>query len=282
MDKISLALKITNWCNLNCAHCSERSGPSVAPNIMPISDVRNYIAQFRDMRAPKWNHLVFTGGETMAPYFHGEQKYIPQCIDASYNAGFIPYFKTNGMWGGNQKMCDGILNDLADAAYRYNNMTTIEISLDEFHNNITQTARIISDVVKNARLNRAIRISLAGLDTPMANRCMIDLLGQICARRMAVRFVDDMTIRVEYGTLSANVYFDFGTPVSIAGRAVDNKLGTQPVSGMPGAGFGSCLQIDNAGIATLNYKWREPVAGLTMDELATKLMRRMNENSRQK
>lgn len=216
----------------------------------------------------------------MAPYFHDEHKYIPQCIDASYSAGFVPYFKTNGMWGGNQKMCNRILNDLADAAYHYNNMTTIEISVDEFHNNITQVARIISDVVQNAHLNRAIRISLAGLDTAMSNRCMIDLLSQICARRMTFRIVGDNMVRVEFGMLSANIYFDFGTPVSIAGRAADNKLGVVPVSGLGVDGFGSCLQIDNAGIATLNYKWCEPVAGLSMDELAAKLIRRMNDNSR--
>lgn len=47
---------------MKCVHCSECSGPHVAPNIMPLDKVEQYIGEFCAMPLPKWEYMVFTGG----------------------------------------------------------------------------------------------------------------------------------------------------------------------------------------------------------------------------
>ncbi|MBP3545204.1 MAG: hypothetical protein J6J82_02755, partial [Alphaproteobacteria bacterium] len=129
-NKISFAIKNTNWCNLRCAHCCENSGPNVAPDIMPLKYVEKYIAGFNDMPLPKWEHMVFTGGEAMAPYFHKRTEYIPQCLEIAASYGMVPFVKTNGVWGMNEELRHRILRDFANVAYRQDKMMSMDISVD--------------------------------------------------------------------------------------------------------------------------------------------------------
>ena len=109
-DKISFAIKNTNWCNLNCAHCCECSGPNVVPNFMPLDKVERYIGEFCAMPLPKWEYMVFTGGEAMAPYLLKRYEYMPQCLEFAGRAGFAPFVKTNGVWGADGWLRRRILN----------------------------------------------------------------------------------------------------------------------------------------------------------------------------
>lgn len=274
-DKLNLALKITNWCNMNCAHCCDRCGPNQPRHLMPVESVHTYIKQFQDLNIPHWEHLVFTGGETMAPYYFGEFDYVPKCLDATYGAAMVPFFKTNGMWGANSKLRGRILADLSDKAYQYKKLNSLDISVDEFHDNVSPVAAIIADVMHDPRLMRAIRISFVGLDTPRSRRRFIELISQICARRIHFQPLDRMTMRMGSGDLMANVYYGFDTPVANAGRAADNKLGVVENNGMPDNETGSCLQIDDNDVATLNYKWREPVDGRNLNLVTANLFQQM-------
>lgn len=280
MNKLNLALKITNWCNMRCAHCSERSGPECTPQLMPVGDVNKYVSQFRDLQVPKYEHLVFTGGESMAPYYHGEYDYVPRCLDAAYLNGFVPFFKTNGMWGGDAQLRTTILDDLANAAYKYQKLVSLDISVDEFHNNIAQTAAIIENVFKSPRNIRAIRISLVGLNTPKSRLQFINLIAQVCARGLTYQTIDRQTLMIGYNGVGAHVYYGFDTPVSVVGRAADNKIGTAYINGQPDIQTGSCLQIDNTNTAVLNYKWREPVGNRNLNEVLGHLTRQMYMNGR--
>lgn len=274
-DKLNLALKITNWCNMRCAHCCDRCGPDNPRHLMPVDSVSGYIKQFQNLENPRWEHLVFTGGETMAPYYFGEFDYVPKCLDAAYRAGMAPFFKTNGMWGANSKLRGRILADLSDKAYQYKKLNSIDISVDEFHDNITPVATIIADIMHNPHLMHAIRISLVGLDTQRSRSKFIELIGQVCARRVQFKPIDRMTMQMGTGDLMANVYYGFDTPVTNAGRAADNKLGMIENTGMPDSETGSCLQIDDNDIATLNYKWREPVGGRNLNLVTANLFQQM-------
>lgn len=279
MNKFGFSLKITNWCNLKCAHCSEFSSRNVHANIMPIDDVEKYVRQFRDINVPKYNQLVFTGGESMAPYSRGDYSYVPTCISIAQQADFVPYFKTNGVWGADAKLRNTILNDFADAAYNQNKMMTLEISFDEFHNNINQVCRIISNVADENYFARAIRICLIGLNTQQSKENFIRLLTML-AMRNKMKIIPDFKYNKFTGyrdgaNVGVNVFFDFNTPVFNIGRAARNKLGQQDIDGMPTAQYGNCFQIDNSGVATLNYKWRTPVANQPVSVVLNKLLSMM-------
>lgn len=273
-NKLGLAFKLTNWCNMNCAHCCERSGSHCEPALMSIDKIADWTAQFQKLENPKWSHLVFTGGETMAPYYFGAFDYLPKCLDVTYANKMNPVLKTNGMWGAKRKYRELILNDLMLKALHNNIKVTVEISLDEFHNNIDEIARILSDVFHNTLLMQTIQIHLVGLDTTESCQRLTDLLRKICTH--GLRF----SMR-EYGTLligsgngyRAPVYYGFDTPVSYNGRAIDNKLPNCAVNnGMPSSDYGNCLTLDNYDTAILNYKWRAPVAGRPLADVVTQLM----------
>lgn len=284
MNKFGFSLKITNWCNLKCAHCSEFSSKNVHANIMPIEDVQKYIRQFRDINVPKYNQLVFTGGESMAPYSRGDYSYVPACISIAQQADFVPYFKTNGIWGADAKLRNVILNDFADAAYNQNKMMTLEISFDEFHNNINQVCRIISNVADENYFARAIRICLIGLNTQQSKENFIRLLTML-AMRNKMKIIPDFKYNKFTGyrdgaNVGVNVFFDFNTPVFNIGRAARNKLGRQDIIGLPDAEYGNCLQIDNSDTATLNYKWREKINNQSMDVVLKNLLYKMHQNNK--
>ncbi len=273
--KTNLALKITNWCDMACRHCCERSGKNVAPNFMPIEKVRGYLGEFRGMNIPKFEHLVFTGGEVMAPYYHNERNYIPQCLTVTTDNGFVPFIKTNGMWGGNKDLRTWILDDMANAAYHSQVLTSLEFSVDEFHNNVAQVANIIEQVVKDPVLRPAVRLSLVGLDTPESKNRFVDLMVQVGARGVRFDVLDRMTMALGCKGASHDndvlVCFDFNTPVARLGRAADNKIGVPTVTGLPDPVTGNCLQITNDDVAVLNYKWREHVNGRPLVAVAGSL-----------
>ncbi len=272
-NKISFALKITNWCNLNCAHCCERSGQDVAPNLMSIDTVRKYLSQFRDLDVPKFEHMVFTGGEAMAPYFHKNYDYIPKCIDATFENAFVPFIKTNGIWGARSGLRTFILNDLANAAHKNQKLVSIDMSVDEFRNNTIHVANIIEDVVKNPYYAPAIRISLVGLNTRASKSKFVELVGQLCARGLRYEVLDRMTMAIN----GVPVFYDFNTPVARMGRAVDNQVGHSVIDGMPDENGHCCFQIDNADTAILNYKWHTPVSGRGVNVVLPELVAQMTQ-----
>ncbi len=271
-NKLGLAFKLTNWCNMDCAHCCERSGSHCEPALMPIDKISDYTAQFRKLENPKWSYLVFTGGETMAPYYFGEFDYLPKCLDMTYANKMNPVLKTNGMWGAKSKYRERILSDCK--ALRNNIKVTVEISLDEFHDNIDEIARILSDIFHNTLLMRTIQMHLIGLYTTKSSRRLTDLLRKICAYGLHFSTPGYGKLLIGSGNgYLAPVYYGFDTPVFYDGRARDNQLPNCATNnGMPALDSGNCLTIDNNDIATLNYKWRAPIAGRPLANVVTELM----------
>lgn len=270
-DKISLAIKNTNWCNLKCAHCCECSGPNVAPNIMPLSKVEQYIGEFNAMPLPKWEYVVFTGGEAMAPYFHNQMGYMPRCLEMAGRAGFAPFIKTNGVWGTDDALRCRILNDCACMAEKNNLMTSMDVSIDEFHNNVPAVAHIIQDIVSSEHLARCVRVSISGLDTIKSHVQFNYLMAYLKSRAIHI-FPSGNTFIAAHGPVGTRVLYDFGTPVAQMGRAKQNNIGEIQPDGSPDAILGNCLQIDNGDIATLNYFYKTPINGRTVFDVARELL----------
>lgn len=270
-DKISLAIKNTNWCNLNCAHCCECSGPNVVPNFMPLDKIEQYIGEFCAMPLPKWEYMVFTGGEAMAPYLLKRYEYMPQCLEFAGRAGLAPFIKTNGVWGADGWLRRRILNDCADAAIKNNKMTSLDVSIDEFHNNVPAVARIIQEIVSSEHLARCVRMSISGLDTLKSHAQFSYLIAYLKAHNIHV-FPSGNTFIAALGTVGTKVLFDFGTPVAQMGRAKQNGIGETQPDGSSDAVWGNCLQIDNDDVATLNYYYKTPVNGRPVFDVAKELL----------
>ena len=272
-NKISLAIKNTNWCNLKCAHCCECSGPNITPNIMPLSNVEKYIGEFNAMPLPKWEHMVFTGGETMAPYFHGRMEYIPQCLEIASSYGMVPFVKTNGVWGTNEELRHRILRDFANIAYRQNKLMSLDISVDRFHKNIPAVCNILNDVVRSDYLAPAVRISLAGLNDTKSYKAFTNLIRALREKGLGVNFNPDLEFTISVPDVRAmRVFYDFNIAISNIGRAADNNLGNYVPDGRTNILDGNCLQIDNNDIARLNYKYSTAVNGRSLFDVTKELL----------
>ncbi len=263
-EKTSFALKITNWCNLRCAHCCECSGPNIAQNLMPLPKVEDYIRQFSEMPISQWEHLVFTGGEAMAPYFSQKNDYMAHCLETAVQYHKVPFIKTNGAWGEEKALRSQILGDLANVAYKTRVLMSMDISIDEFHNNINGVAQIINDVISSDVLTPAIRISLVGLKTPGSKTKFLNLvtaLEQQYKLQMVAPGSGVLLVAAPGKQNFMQIIYDFNTPVSRVGRARDIILGDAVAApdGFPHDDTGHCLLVDNNDIAVLNYKYRQAV-----------------------
>lgn len=272
-DKISFAIKNTNWCNLKCAHCSECSGPGVVPNIMPLDKVEQYVGEFCAMPLPKWEYVVFTGGETMAPYFHDQMEYIPRCLDIAAQHKMAPFVKTNGVWGANTELRSRVLRDFAAAAYRNNLLMSLDVSVDAFHNNTNAVVNIVSDVVRSDYLAPAVRISLCGLNDMKSQVAFANVIDALRAQGLTVEVrKNGMFVVGVPHVRGVRVYYDVWTNIGNVGRAVENNLGKFVPDGQPDMETGHCLQIDNNDIAKLNYKFSVPVNGRPVYDVARELL----------
>ena len=97
------------------------------------------------MPLPKWEYMVFTGGETMAPYYHNQVEYMPRCLDIAAQHKMAPIVKTNGVWGGNDVMRSRILRDFAAAAYRNNILMSMDIIMRKRMENILKLVGMIHE-----------------------------------------------------------------------------------------------------------------------------------------
>lgn len=129
-----LFIKVTNLCNLQCAHCCECSGPNEAPTFIPISDVRTITENFKREKNTSPN-VAISGGEPMMAYKH-KPYYIPQLIKlfAKQNFFYIE-LKTNTVWV-TQPGADIIFRDLTEISAKYPKLYTMyHLSFDSFHAN---------------------------------------------------------------------------------------------------------------------------------------------------
>ncbi|MBR5153251.1 MAG: hypothetical protein IKW57_00435 [Alphaproteobacteria bacterium] len=271
-QKVSFSIKNTNWCNLKCAHCCECSGSNVAPNIMPLNTVEHLVSQFNKLPCVKWGYMVLTGGEAMAPYFLNMPQYIPTCLDIFARYDMIPVVKTNVTWAADDKLRQRVLGDFASAAYKHQRLMTIEMSLDEFHNNADNVANVVRDVATSDYLSPAVRLSVVGLNTPKRQMVFAEFLMQLCNRGLLVGAGADDTLLIEIpGKRIFPIYCDANAKIANVGRAKKNNLGVYSPDGRPD-GTGHCLMVDNNGVATLNNVHKMSMVNRDFQSVVRELM----------
>jgi len=273
-ETLSLCLKITNWCNLNCAHCCERSGLHEAPNFIPIDKIEKYICEFKQIPMRTSNLMVIGGGEALSPYMHNNFNYIPRALDLIYDQGYIPTLKTNATWGNSDNLRKRILKDLAACAYRAEKLVTLDISVDEFHNNITPVAKVIYDTICSPELCFAIRIFLVGFNTKKSEIAKNTLKRELQTKGLLVKEMlsGDWAVAAPNSEYSVMIMNDFMTHIYNQGRAKDNKVYTTQ-SNPVGDNCENCLQIDNNDTAILNYMYREQIKNRSLSDVVIGLMR---------
>lgn len=269
---LTISLKITNWCNLNCAHCCERSDKNQPTNFMPLAKIDNYLSQSTQMFLHPDQLITIGGGEALAPYMIGDTKYIPSVLDLTYSYGYIPTIKTNGTWGNNDKLRKNILSDIASRAYKYSKLVTMDISVDEFHNNQDGVTKIIYDTLTTPEFCFAVRICLVGFNTEKSANAQQRLKQKLIQRGLDIHqtISGDWIIELPNGD-GVYMYNDFNTPIFNQGRASDNKVFTSTDNPNDNDGF-NCLQIDNKDYAIYNYIQREQINNRHLNEVLYSLM----------
>ncbi len=269
---LSLCLKITNWCNLNCAHCCEYSDSKQPLKFMPLEKIENYLAQSTQMFLPPDQLLCIGGGEAFAPYINGNQTYIPTALDMVAKHNFIPTLKTNGTWGNDNNLRKQILNDLSKSAYKSQKLVTLDISLDEFHNTTNAVAKIIRETLLSQELCMAIRICLVGFKTQQSKTTQNKLQKILSKSGFKIHETHNKDWIID--TPNGNgVYMvnDFNGEIFNLGRAKDTHVYTA-ITPQNDTYTTNCLQIDNNDMAILNYKYREPINNRHLNEVLYSLM----------
>lgn len=272
-NKLVINFKITNWCDLHCAHCCERSHKHNKPNFMSLEKLDKYVSESITMDIRPDQLLTIGGGEAFAPYMLNNPTYIPNILNTVYSAGYIPTLKTNGTWGNNNTLRKIILSDIAKKAYQYDKLVTLDISVDEFHNNQTGVIKIINDIVRNPLLSFAIRFCLVGFNTTASKTALNNLQQQLQNTGLSIEqtFAGDWIIEIPNSGDGLYVYNDYGAPIYNLGRAKQTKTFTSTENPNGNDGY-NCLQIDNQDCAILNYIYREPIKNRPLNEVLQSLM----------
>lgn len=259
-QELVISFKITNWCNLNCAHCCECSNCHCAPNFMPLEKLDNYLAESRDLPFIPNDLVCIGGGEAMAPYLHKNTDYIPHALDLIYSYRYVPTVKTNGTWGRDDKLRKQILSDIAAKAYKHGKLVTLDISVDEFHDNLNAVVKIICDIMLSSELSYAIRFCLVGFNTSASLKALNCLQQKLQKQGFNIQktLANDWMIDAPNVDTGLYVCNDYTSNIYDLGRAKQTKVynceyGTDLIRPA------DCLQIDNKDNAILNYLYREKI-----------------------
>ena len=260
---------------MNCLHCCENSGCHEPANFMPLEKFEQYLNEFQKLSFDTSEHIVIGGGEGMAPYLLGKRHYIPQALGHIQKAGLIPTIKTNAMWGARRNFSMEILKDLADNAFYFDRLVTLDISVDEFHNNINNAANVIENTLSNPHFMYGIRICLTGFNTSKSADALRKLKQELMRRNLFVSDLPDGQWGV-YNSLGYGfcVYLDYKSSIYNLGRASDNMV--YNALWMPNWSMDSenCLVIDNNDVAKLNYQYSEKISGRKMQTVVENLVRK--------
>ena len=272
-NELFMSFKITNWCNLHCNHCCECSNCHCAPNFMPLEKFDNYLSESRTLPFIPNELFCIGGGEAMAPYMHKNPNYIPCALDLVYSYKYVPTIKTNGTWGQDETLRKKILSDISAKAYKYEKLVTLDISVDEFHNNLDGVANIVRDIMGSSELCYAIRFCLVGFNTSGSIKALNCLQQKLQESGFNIQktLANDWMIGAPNADCGIYVCNDYTSNIYDLGRAKQTKVynceyGTDLMRST------DCLQIDNEDNAILNYLYQEKINKRPLNEVFNSLM----------
>ena len=273
-NTLTLSLKITNWCNLNCAHCCENSGKNRAKRFLPLEKIEKYLQEFKELPYDLSEYVVIGGGEGLSPYLFGNFDYIPNLLKEINKVGGISTIKTNGVWGNNAVARKLILKDLAIFAHKIGKVVSLDISLDEFHDNITAVADIFSEILSDDYIAVSIRPALLGFYTDGSSNALLQLKSELKSRKIAITETTKGDWCV-YNEQNQGIFIitDYNNEIFDLGRAKKNKVFTYRQT-KPGLLKTNCVQIDNNDVVTLNNVYSEKINGRPLKTVIDNLIKR--------
>ena len=270
---LSIAFKITNWCNLNCLHCCENSGCGEPLNFMDLEKLERYVHESKEIQFNVYEGVVMTGGEALAPYLFGQPNYIPTALKHIQHAGYVPTIKTNGLWGKRADVRMNILKDMAKSAYASGKLVTLDISVDEFHNNMSPVANIIADSLSSNEITYGVRIVLVGFNTEKSFMALEKLKHELYARDLEIETLPEG----DWGVYNAagtgfRVFLGYDNSIFDLGRAKQNNV--YNMIRLPKSKFAEhCLIMDSNDTVTLDYDYSEKIAGRKIKTVFESLVR---------
>lgn len=158
MQKFKLVLKITNWCNLQCEHCIENSGPNQPYKLMPVEQIKKYIKEYKNIG----NRITFTGGEPFASYIQERAEYIPAIAKICVAHKISPVFDTNGTWAENMYVGGIMMTNLSKIAQKRGRKIFLDIYVDKHRNEYQGVENICKLIARHQHLRDNIRLSFYG------------------------------------------------------------------------------------------------------------------------
>ena len=270
----TLSFKITNWCDLNCAHCCENSGPKRPGRFLPLEKTEKYLNEFKELPYNLSEYVVIGGGEGLSPYLFDNFDYIPNLLHKINSIGGVSTIKTNGVWGNNASVRKLILKDLAIFAHKIGKVVTLDISVDEFHNNTTGVANIFEEILSDEYLAVSIRPTFVGFNTPESAKALSKLKAELTARKILIIQTSrgDLCVYNEDGQ-GMFVITDYNSEIFDLGRAKKNKVFTHHQTN-PGLLQTNCIQIDNNDVVTMNNFYREKIDGRPLNTVIDSLIQK--------
>lgn len=270
----TLSFKITNWCNLNCAHCCENSGQNRARRFLPMKKIEKYLNEFKKLPYNLSEYIVIGGGEGLSPYLFDDFDYIPNLLSKINSVGGVSTIKTNGLWGNNAGTRKFILKDLSIFAHKIGKVVTLDISIDEFHNNIKNVADIFAEILSDNYVTVSIRPTLVGFKTLKSAMALSQLKSELKARKITTveTTKGDLFMCNEHG-VGVFVITDYYNEIFDLGRAKKNKVFTCHQTA-PRLLPTNCIQIDNNDTVTMNNFYREKIDGRPLKVVIDSLISR--------
>ena len=156
---------------------------------------------------------------------------------------------------------------------------TLDISIDEFHNNQSEVVKIIRDIILSQELVYAIRFCLVGFNTLASLQALNSLQQELQKSGLDVRKMvssNDWTIESPNDDFGIYVCNDYVSNIYNLGRAKQTKVYNSIYE--PWLGQQTyCFQIDNKDNAILNYLYREQIKNRTLDEVLHSLIKQQKE-----
>jgi hypothetical protein len=222
---------------------------------MPLEKLESYLYQLKTTPVNIFPQISISGGEPFAAYIKKEEldsSYIPNVAKTFFEYGYHPTFKTNGTWGKHDDTCKEVLDSIAQQASKYKHRIYLDISIDEFHNNLSGVSRIIYNTQKYKNLSDNLFITLSGFRTEKSQIALKNLYTELKKQGLNISPTDKLwqINNMLMGVNFTNSIFNFG-------RAKTKGIST---ANLPSYNDGLyCLEITYDDTATLNTRYSKPI-----------------------
>ncbi|MBQ8473387.1 MAG: radical SAM protein [Alphaproteobacteria bacterium] len=267
MSEFNLVIKLTNWCNLNCRHCMERSGLDQPYQMMPVEQVKKYINEYKKLG----HHITFTGGEPFASYIQERDEYIPEIATSCVQNRITPIFETNGTWAENMYVGGIMMSKLSEIAQNHRKDIFLDIAVDKYHPTPQGAANICKLIARHQHLrnNNNIRVTFSGQDCwwigSKISNCLVEPYYAFGGHEDHVSIYEHRELKV---LIPLKKYI-----LKYKGRAKDNNLTWQSVSEtIDNPDSQDVLTITNDNQAILNHKYQTTMDNKTIEQVYSELL----------